>query len=104
MSAPRLTHGPLRSQQPRTEAGRRLLDRLEGRCESLGGCDVKGADHTDTERAIPAIEAEAVAAERERLRVAVEGLRAFGRYKVDMDGDRAVMLDEVLRLLTPDLP
>lgn len=47
---------------------------------------------------------QAVAAERERLRVAVEGLRAFGRYKVDMDGDRAVMLDEVLRLLTPDLP
>jgi hypothetical protein len=55
------------------------LDRLEARCAALGGCDLKGADHADTEMFLPRVEAEAVAAERARIVAAVKAMDVEGR-------------------------
>lgn len=75
---------------PRTEAGRWLLGDL------LTPVDLVGH--------IAAIEAEAVEVERERLRVAVEGLTEHPTCLCEPEPSPTVSRAAVLALLTPDAP
>ena len=76
--------------EPTTEAGRALLDELTGAL---------------ARRSILAIEREAVAQERARIRAAVEALRAGtsrdGRYDLGWD-DALDCIAAVLRVLDPE--
>lgn len=80
----------------RTEAGRALV--------ALDEYDTASLDDADFLRIVLRIEAEAVAAERERLRVAVEGLPALTRVSTIPPEHHLVQRSAVLALLTPDAP
>lgn len=80
-----------------TEAGKRLLDEwFPSRGDGLDAIELH-----EFRLDIAAIEAEAVAAERARLRAAVEGLPTIGFDKIVWTGGQPVRRAAVLALLEP---